>query len=108
MTLDEYVKRNKTRKIDFIKLDVDGYEYKVLSEAVNTIKKFKPLLILELGKYTLEKAGDNLDDLTNLLISFDYSFYSEENLEKYRDKKVLLNTVPSDGAINILCKPSIK
>ena len=34
-------------KIDFIKLDVEGYEKDVLLGGINTIKKFKPLIIFE-------------------------------------------------------------
>lgn len=34
-------------EIDFIKLDVEGYESKVIKGAINTIKKFRPIITLE-------------------------------------------------------------
>jgi len=34
-------------KLDFIKLDVEGYEPKVINGGINTIKKLKPIIILE-------------------------------------------------------------
>ena len=106
-TLDEYVRKVNLAKIDFIKLDVDGYEYKVLLGGQNTIKKLKPIILVELGKYTLEGCGDNLEDLIDLLISLNYSFYSEETLVQYKNKDDLINAVPSDSTINVLCKPTI-
>lgn len=42
-TLDEF---NLT-DVDYIKIDVDGYEVNVLQGASNTIKKFQPLLVIE-------------------------------------------------------------
>lgn len=42
-TLDEFNFVN----VDYIKIDVDGYEEKVLQGAVNTIMKYKPVIVLE-------------------------------------------------------------
>lgn len=35
--------------IDFIKIDVEGFEFEVLEGGLNTIKKFKPYLFIEVG-----------------------------------------------------------
>jgi FkbM family methyltransferase len=105
LTLDEYVDRNQLNRIDFIKLDVDGYEYKVIRGGLNTIAKFKPVIIMELGEYTLREHGDKAEDLIGLLASADYSFYSEKDIEKYPSKRSLLDAVPQDSTINVLCKP---
>ena len=43
-----YLLDNNILKIpNYIKIDVDGYELNVLQGAVNTIKKYNPLLIVE-------------------------------------------------------------
>lgn len=104
LTLDSYIKKQQINRVDFIKLDVDGYEYKVLVGAKKTLQKFSPLILIELGKYTLEGVGDSLENLLDLLISLNYSFYSEEKLEKYPNKDSLLDAVPLDSTINILCR----
>jgi FkbM family methyltransferase len=44
MTLDEFLSKNKIKKVDFIKMDVEGFEENVLIGADKTIKKFKPVL----------------------------------------------------------------
>ncbi len=42
-TIDEF----NLPDIDYIKIDVDGYELNVLQGAVNTIKKYNPLIVAE-------------------------------------------------------------
>jgi len=105
VTLDEYARINKMDKIDFIKLDVDGYECKVIRGGVNTIKKFTPIMIVEFGKCTLERYGDSLGDLVDLLFSLGYLLYSIEDLKLYPSKKSALDAVPPNKTINVLCKP---
>lgn len=108
VTIDDYVRRKEIKTVDFIKLDVDGYECKVIRGGYNTIKKFKPVMIIEFGEYTLKEVGDSLENLIDLLDSLGYSFYSEENFKKYGSKESLLNAVPPDSTINVLCKSSMK
>jgi FkbM family methyltransferase len=45
-SIDEFVKSASIRKIDFIKLDVEGSELKVLHGAAETIRGFKPKLAI--------------------------------------------------------------
>jgi len=44
--LDDFVADNKIKKIDFIKMDVEGFEDRLLMGASNVLKKFKPVLSL--------------------------------------------------------------
>ncbi|MCX6746791.1 MAG: FkbM family methyltransferase [Candidatus Pacearchaeota archaeon] len=44
--LDDFVAKNKIKRVDFIKMDVEGFEDKLLIGASKTIKKFKPVLSL--------------------------------------------------------------
>ncbi len=46
ISIDDYVKENNIKKIDFIKLDVEGSEESILKGAVETIRKFKPKLAI--------------------------------------------------------------
>lgn len=78
--LDNYVKIHNISSIDFIKLDVDGFEYKIIEGAIETLNKFKPTIIMELGNYTLESHGDSLESLVLLLGDMGYKFFKEEDI----------------------------
>jgi FkbM family methyltransferase len=50
-TLDSWIEKNKLKKIDFIKLDVEGSELQVLKGAKNVLKKYKPIMVMEFNSY---------------------------------------------------------
>jgi FkbM family methyltransferase len=106
MTLDTYFNKNKIEKVDFIKLDVDGYEYKILKGAKKTLKKFKPIIIMELGKYTLESVGDNIKDLIDYLFSLNYKFYREKDFKELKNYEEIIKEIPNlnTKTINVILK----
>ena len=80
IVLDNLVKgleRNYIIKIDIIKIDVEGFEMHVLESAINTIKKYKPKIIIETHNYRLFDLVFNfLGELGYNLIYSDYNGYS--------------------------------
>jgi hypothetical protein len=52
-TLDYYCKKNAIDKIDFIKIDVEGHEYKTLAGGMKTIEKLMPTMLVEMSPGTL-------------------------------------------------------
>ena len=48
ITLDSFVRENKIKKIDFIKIDVEGHELKVLEKTTNILKNNRPILMIEI------------------------------------------------------------
>ncbi|MDU8885460.1 FkbM family methyltransferase [Yeosuana sp. MJ-SS3] len=47
VTLDSYCIENNIHRCDLIKIDVDGIEYDILKGSIHTLKKFKPIFIIE-------------------------------------------------------------
>ena len=45
-TIDNIVKEEKMERVDFIKMDIEGYERYALKVAVETIKKHKPIIVV--------------------------------------------------------------
>jgi len=71
-TVDKFVEANKLPQVDFIKMDVEGHELKVLAGARETIKTFKPSLAL-----SAYHRGDDLIKLPKFLLELNpgYKFY---------------------------------
>lgn len=66
-TLDKFVYEKQLNRLDLIRMDVEGYELQILEGAKQIIKKFKPMMQIEihtkiLGKQNLKKV---LLDLKN-------------------------------------------
>jgi len=51
--LDTEVRRLNLSNVDFIKIDVEGFKKNVLLGAVNTLKTFRPVVVLELNHWCL-------------------------------------------------------
>lgn len=52
-TLDKVVKHYGITDIDFIKLDVEGFELEVLKGAVETLRRYRPVVTLEMNHWCL-------------------------------------------------------
>jgi FkbM family methyltransferase len=56
-----------THKINFVKMDVEGWEYHVIMGMVNIIQRDHPTILLEFHPPTLQEAKCNPKDLYDLL-----------------------------------------
>lgn len=63
--LDELV----SRRCDFLKIDVDGYEWHVLQGARKVIERDRPILFLEYHPELIERHGGSLQDVMGFLRS---------------------------------------
>jgi hypothetical protein len=55
-TVYDVVSEQKLTRLDFIKIDVEGFELDVLEGARNTINQLKPDVFLELNAFTLMRT----------------------------------------------------
>ncbi len=65
--LDGIDEITRLHSVNLIKLDVEGYELKVLRGAIKTIQKHKPILFIEVDDDNLKDQGDSAKDLISLL-----------------------------------------
>lgn len=73
--LDDYIVKNDIKKIDFMKVDVEGHEYKVLLGAHMSLSKgIIKRLQFEYNNYWL-KSGFRLITALNMLKSYHYKLY---------------------------------
>jgi FkbM family methyltransferase len=81
-TLDIFSENRNIRKIDFIKIDVDGHEPFFFQGAWASLDKYNPIVLLELSHLHYLKAGITAWDFYDLLKEKGYSIFHEDNLEE--------------------------
>ena len=64
--LDEYISQNKIRKLDFLKIDTEGYEFEVLSGVKKNIKNIN-LILFEHHYHDMIKKNYKFSDVHDLL-----------------------------------------
>ena len=74
--MDDYVLENNVIKIDFIKIDIEGAELLALKGGLYSIKKFLPILFLELLRKWSANFNYHPNDVIKLLRDLGYSCYS--------------------------------
>lgn len=108
ITLDKYItEENGIRRVDFVKIDVDGFEIEIISGAEDTLRKYKPIMLVEFCPEAQEKVGNTTGDLLKLLQSFGYSLYSEYTGIEYKREYDFLKelSLSGSGSINVICIP---
>lgn len=69
-TIDSYELTN----VSVMKIDVQGYEKKVLIGAKETIQKNRPIIYIEIEEDQLELFGDTQQEIFELLTEYGYSY----------------------------------
>ena len=78
ITLDQWANDYQIRSLDFIKIDVEGYEYSVLQGAMDTLRSFRPILMFELNHLTLTLSKRTADEYLQLAKDLDYNVFGLE------------------------------
>jgi FkbM family methyltransferase len=86
-------------RLDYIKIDVEGYEEHVINGAIDTIKKYKPIIVLECYETFVPLKPASLEfvkDKYNLLINIGYEVQNIWNadfifkpIEKKQQKNII-------------------
>jgi FkbM family methyltransferase len=72
-TLDAYVAQANLPRVDFIKVDVEGFEGRVMAGAHGVLSRFKPALLLELHDQHLARGGDTAQGVAETLATQGYA-----------------------------------
>jgi len=73
-TLDAYFRDHPVRRLDVIKIDIEGAELPCLKGAAHTLRKFQPALIIEIQEQTSTMAGYRPEEILDYLEPFGYTF----------------------------------
>jgi FkbM family methyltransferase len=75
-TLDAVVEALKLDRLDFIKADIEGFEYRLVMGGRGTLARFRPALLLEMNRGYMARAGDSLETLWQALLDMGYRPYT--------------------------------
>lgn len=67
---DEYF--DKLNRLDFVKIDIEGAELPALKGMIQSLKKFKPMLLIEMNKTTFNEAGYSMQEVLDFLNNLGY------------------------------------
>ena len=76
-TLDSLIRSSGIDRVDFVKMDVDGLEGKVIRGARKTIEKHLPTIFFEITPSAMRANGDDPADLISILTNLGYSLQTE-------------------------------
>lgn len=85
-------------KVDLLKIDVDGFDFKVLQGSEETIKRHRPKIYIELCQYTLSEQGNSLKDVFEFLGNFGYVCTLPNGLRVTFDE--VLHIVGNNSSVN--------
>jgi FkbM family methyltransferase len=74
-------------RVNFIKIDVEGYELEILKGAIETIKKHKPKMLIEINQMALERMNLKREDIFQFLDEHGYTYaniYPNQSLTEYQ------------------------
>lgn len=100
ISLDEFVSEHKLSGIDFIKIDVEGFELTVLAGARQTIRQFKPILVFEYSIENILAQNGNIEEALTELLKNDYKISTKEGLS---DLKSILSL---NYQTDLICIPN--
>lgn len=105
ITVDSYLEKNQIRKVDFVKVDIEGAELMMLKGAKSLFANGKlPIILMEMAL----AQSSNFGYLPNDLIQFiaEYGEYDFFKVEELHHKLVRIDGFePGDVGANVFCVP---
>jgi hypothetical protein len=87
------------KPIQFIKIDVEGYEMEVLKGGEQTIRKHMPTMVIELNDMNLKNQNSSAKEVVKLIEGIGY-----KEVINLKTMKTLEDSVLDNCCIDILCK----
>jgi len=74
-TLDKLLAdRKEIKRIDFVKVDIEGAEYSFLLGAERTMKAFKPIVMMEIEEHRLTKYNVTAENILTFMSDLGYKY----------------------------------
>jgi len=106
-TLDCIAEREGIGRLNLIKIDVDGYELPVLQGGLGVLKRFRPILVMELSPYVHREHQHDFGAFIALLREAGYYLQDAYNWDPLPlDATKLEEMIPDGASINAIARPT--
>lgn len=93
-------------RIDFVKIDVDGHELTVLEGAINTIRKFRPPLLIEFAPHLQTDADEWATAWIELLGRLEYELRDpRDNGAIEMNEETIKHLAPHGASVDLVALP---
>ena len=75
ISLDKFIKKNNIKNNIILKIDVDGFEMKVLKSCVVSLKKHDPIIFMEYAPYALKEYGSSIYEFNKFIKRYNYKIF---------------------------------
>jgi tRNA G37 N-methylase Trm5 len=97
-TLDSFCERQKIERLDLVKMDIERAGLRALLGGIRTLKRFRPVILMELNPHTLGREGVSVREVVILLE--DLISVVKPRFPITRDR-----LPPPTEIVNALCRP---
>lgn len=104
VTLDHFCMESVVQRVDLIKIDTDGHEYKVLKGACKTIKKYLPYVVFEMGGYVLDEQQVEFEQFYDYFKNVRYRLFNAKNGRQITLQN-FSNQIPLKATTDIIAIP---
>jgi FkbM family methyltransferase len=104
-TLDLFLRRNSLRRIDFMKIDVEGAEWSVLQGAVTTLRAApRPFMMIEVSDLRTRPWGYRSQEIAKCLRNLDYKLFRPLPFGKLEPIDVM--NIKDTSDFNVIAAPT--
>lgn len=107
ISLSKFIDIKNIKKVDFIKLDVDGHELDVLKSGEKFLKKNNPTIFIEIAPYLYPEFGYKCSELITYIKNLKYSFYTDD-LKKITNIDDYIKDITYGGSKNFYLMKNYK
>jgi FkbM family methyltransferase len=102
ITVDDFVAQQGLDRVDLIKMDVEGAEVLALAGAGKTLRRFRPVMMVELDPGKLKLLGETPQHLVQRIRDLGYRMFCADR----RGLQPVPNPETVSGFINLFCFPA--
>ncbi len=103
--LDRWVTEVGLGRIDLVKLDVDGFELRVLRGAVASLRRFRPAIVMEWAPRHFVSPEEPFAECIRLLQALGYGFQTLRGAPLVGTPEALERSVPENALLNVVARP---